>query len=315
MIKKETFTQLVKEEVASLDYPKEMLLPLLSGFIKVNMSLSFINKERTLILRTENNKVAKLIYNALKECFHIPLSFKYSQNMKLNKRVVYYIFVTQKIDYILKELEIRDGLISTYPKNLIQDKNLTFFIAGVFLASGSVNSPESTNYHLQMLMQEEEDAKYMIRLLNKFKHDNLMEFKIVKYRKKYMIYLKKADQISTFLSVIGAQNCMFELENARIEKDYINSENRYTICFTANYQKTLEKAMRQIEDINKIYKNKALSLLNEKELALCELRVNNAEASLTQLVQLLKENYNIVLSKSGVNHLFNSIHEKSQKLN
>ncbi len=314
MEKKETFTQQVKQEITKINYTFEEIKPLLSGFIKVNGVLSFKEKKKKLILRTENNGAAKLVYNALKKYFSANMSFTYSRKMKLNKNVVYYLNINDKVDDILIELELSDGVFSIYPKNLVLDKNLRFFIAGAFLASGSVNSPDSQNYHLQFSVSDSEDAKYFLKLLNRFHKENKMDFKILEYKNKHVLYLKKADQISTFLSLIGAQDNMYEFENARIEKDLLNSENRLNICAIANYQRMMKKSSMQIEDIKYLVEHNNLSLLPIKERALCELRLKYQEASLSQLSEMLLKEYNLVASKSGVNHLFDSIHERRLKL-
>ena len=313
-MKKETFTCQVKEEIVSLDYSKENLFALLSGFIKVNGSLSFRNKNKYLTLKTENSKIAKLIYNSLKFCFDVSPSFSYSRKMKLHKNVVYHIILQEKVDYILEKLELFDGIFSIFPKEIVLEEGLRLFIAGVFLASGSINSPTSDNYHLQMVLQEEDTAKNVLKLLNRFRNEKNMDFKLFIRKNKYIVYLKKADQIATFLAIVGASNNMLEFENSRIEKDFINSENRLTICVTANYQKTLKKALDQLEDIKYIKSKNQFVALTDKEKALCELRENNVEASLLQLSELLMEEYGIKVSKSGVNHLFSSIKDKAELL-
>ena len=78
-MKKETFTYEVKEEIVSYEYSKEELLPILSGFIKVNGVLSFRDRKKYLTLKTENSKIAKLVYNSLKVCFEVSPSFSYSR--------------------------------------------------------------------------------------------------------------------------------------------------------------------------------------------------------------------------------------------
>ena len=313
-MKKETFTYEVKEEIVSYEYSKEELLPLLSGFIKVNGALSFRDRKKYLTLKTENSKIAKLIYNSLKVCFDVAPSFSYSRKMKLHKNVVYHIIIQEKIDYILETLELSDGVFSSFPKNIVLEEGLRLFLSGVFLASGTVNSPMSDNYHLQMVFSSEDTARNVLKLLNRFRNEKYMNFKMISRKTKYIIYLKKADQIATFLTIVGAPNNMFEFENSRIEKDFINSENRLTICLTANYQKTLKKSMEQIEDIE-FLKSRFLDIsLNEKENAVMDLRVKYPEAPLKQISELLLEEYSINLSKSGVNHIFQSLHEKAEKL-
>ena len=314
MVKKETFTYSVKEEIVSLTYTKEELLPLLSGFIKVNGVLSFRNKKKYLTLKTENSKIAKLIYNSLKNCFDVSPSFSYSRKMKLNKNVVYHIILQEKVDYILETLELSDGIFSTFPSRIVLEEGLRPFIAGVFLASGTINSPTSDNYHLQMVFSSEETCKNVLKLLNRFRNEKNMDFKVFERKTKYILYLKKADQITTFLAIVNASDSMFEFENSRIEKDFINSENRLTICLTANYQKTLKKSLEQLEDIKYIKSKNQLPYLSEKEQALAALREENPEASLLQLSFLLMEQYSLKVSKSGVNHLFASLHDKADLL-
>ncbi len=314
MEKKETFTQQVKEEIAQIHFSNDNLLAILSGFIKVNGSLSFFNKHTSIILKTEISKVARLIYNALKDLFHINPIFRYSKKIKLNKNVTYYILIEEEVEKILDCLELKDGLFSTFPKKLSHGKNMRFFLVGVFLASGSINSPLSSNYHLQIALSEKEDALKILKLFNHYKGDNSMNFKMLEHHNKYLLYLKKADQISTFLSLVCAQDSLFEYEHIRIEKDFLNSGNRLDNCVVANYNRTVKKSNEQMKDINFIIQNSNLVILSEKERALCELRLKNQDYSLKELADLLYEEYNIKISKSGVYHLFQSIHEKVEKL-
>ena len=66
---------------------------------------------------------------------------------------------------------MKDGMPSN-PQNIVKEDGLRYFIIGAFLASGSVNSPTSKNYHLQMVVFTEEDSKYFLKLLNRFRNEN-----------------------------------------------------------------------------------------------------------------------------------------------
>ena len=112
-------------------------------------------------------------------------------------------------------------------------------------------------------------------LLNRFKNDKNMDFKYIKRRNKYVVYLKKADQIANFLAVTYANISMMDFENVRIEKDFLNSDNRYQICFNANYQKTIEKANEQLSDIKIIEEKYGFAHLNEKEQLIVKIRKEN----------------------------------------
>ena len=173
------------------------------------------------------------------------------------------------------------------PSKLVLEEGLRYFIAGSFLASGSVNSPNSKNYHLQMVVFTEEDGKYYLKLLNRFRNNKAMEFKTISRRKRVVLYLKKADQIATFLSIVFSHNCLFEFENARIEKDFINSENRIQICYNANYQRSLAKGEEQCNQIQALKDNGVFYSLNEKERLVAEIRLENPDLSLKQIGEIL----------------------------
>ena len=303
-----SFTQNVKEEITQYEHTKEDYLPLLSGFVKTNGVISISQRNLKLSLQTENSKIAKLIYKAFISVFGITPQFSYSKKMKLDKCVVYHLHITSGVEEILRTLQITDGLEKIWPKEILEDDGIRFYVSGVFLASGSVNPPTSSNYHLQMVVTDEDDAKFLIKILNRFKNERNMDFKYIARRNKFVVYLKKADQITTFLALVNASISMMDFESSRIEKDYINSENRYQICFNANFQKTLQKAQEQIEDIKVIDAKLGLIHLNEKEQKLALARLKNPEAPLSTLVEILMEK-DIKISKSGASRIFTKFHD------
>lgn len=313
-MKKITFTSMVKEEICSIDFDDKELLIMLSGFCKVNGNLSLTNGGMSLTLKTENSKIAKWVYLAFKKLFNVTPSYTYSKKMNFDKSSVFNITINENVLDILEKLELMEDGMPSNPTKLVLEEGLRYFIAGSFLASGSVNSPTSKNYHLQMVVFTEEDGKYYLKLLNRFRNNRSMEFKTISRRKKVILYLKKADQIATFLSIVFSHNCLFEFENARIEKDFINSENRIQICYTANYQRSLAKGEEQCMEIQKIKEAGVFGLLTEKEQLVANIRENNPDFSLNQIGDFLLKEYNIKLSKSGVNHIFSKIHDKYKEL-
>ena len=234
--------------------------------------------------------------------------------MNLDKCVVYHIKVVSCIEPMLEQLELYREREEIVPHDIILDNGLRTFIAGVFLASGSVNSPTGDNYHLQMVVDTEQDAKFVIKLLNRFRNEKNMDSKMIARRKKYVVYIKKADQIANFLAAVNASSSMLQFENVRIEKDFLNSDNRYQICYNANYQKTLEKANEQINDINIIEEKLGIKNLTEKEQAIAKIRLENIDIPLSQISDILLSDYQIKMSKSSVNRVFNSLHEMAKRL-
>lgn len=307
-MKHDSFTQNVKNEIALFDYDKKQYRALLSGFIKTNGVINISANGINLFLKTENSKIAKLIYQAFVVCYQVTPAFSYSQKMKLDKCVVYNLLVENNVEEILKDLEIMEDLNKQTPRHILNGDGIRYFLSGVFLASGSVNSPSSSNYHLQIIVSTLEDVKFLIRILNRFKDEKTMEFKYIARKNKYLVYLKKADQISVFLAIINAPDSMLSFENARIEKDFVNSDNRVQNCYNANFQKVINKANQQLEDIRIIKEKNEFIHLSKSEQELANARVNNPEGALSFLVKEL-EKQGISISKASASRIFNKLHD------
>lgn len=61
--------------------------------------------------------------------------------------------------------------------------------------------------------------------------------------------MKEGSQIVDILNVMEAHVALMELENVRILKEMRNSVNRKVNCETANINKTVSAAVKQVEDI------------------------------------------------------------------
>ena len=68
------------------------------------------------------------------------------------------------------------------------------------------------------------------------------------------------------MNIIGAHPSLLRFENVRIMKDMRNSVNRIVNCETANLNKTIQAAIRQVENIRLIEREMGLEHLNEKFL-------------------------------------------------
>lgn len=100
------------------------------------------------------------------------------------------------------------------------------------------------------------------------------------------------------LNVMEAPVALMELENIRILKEMRNSVNRQVNCETANINKTVSAAVKQMDDIRYIQAVIGLDGLpdNLREMAL--VRLERPDATLKELGEAL----NPPVGKSGVNH-------------
>lgn len=309
---KVSFTQKVKEEVVSLPFTENHLRALLAAFIKVNGSLSFSNKKNIITMRTENAKIAKFIYNSIEKLYGVPSRFTYSKSMSFKKKLFYNV-VVEEADYIISDLEISftDGKIA---KNIVNgDDMIAGYLTGAFLASGSVNSPKKSNYHLEFAFLDNNYAKWFSKLFLKYKGGEFSA-KIIKRRKQFVVYIKRSAEISDFLILIGATNSALEFENVRISRDFSNIGNRLSNLDAANLVKTNNASKKQLHDIDVIDSVFGIAnIKNEKQRELMKLRREFEDASLLELAEKLSNVLKISVSRSNVNHLFRAIHEMAKE--
>ena len=186
--------------------------------------------------------------------------------------------------------------------NVKDDSIIKSIIKGAFLGSGSISDPEKT-YHLEIGFSSEKNAKYVLDLCKNYD----IEFKILEFK---LLYLKDGEQISKFLACIGANKSVLKFEDVRIFKEMKNNVNRSVNMETANLNKTIDASINQVEDIKLIQKLNKMDDLPEELKEIAILRLKNPEASLKEIGEMLDK----PLSKSGVNHRLNKIHEYAKGL-
>ncbi len=179
------------------------------------------------------------------------------------------------------------------------------FIRGAFLAIGSMSDPEK-GYHLEFVCEEEEQAKLLHNVIASFE----IETKIMERKDHYVVYMKEGSAIVDLLNVMEAHISLMELENLRILKEMRNSINRRVNCETANINKTVSAAAKQVEDIRYIEAQKGLSSLPDTLYEMALVRLEHPDAALKELGELLVP----PVGKSGVNHRLRKISEYAEKL-
>ena len=296
MRNKNSFTSQVKEELVSNSYPSDdRLRALLSAYIRINGSLIFRHKKTLLQLNTENAKIGRFIYETINEIYKANAELIIKERKSFTNNKSYMIEIADASETIMDDLEISflEGKIS---KNIVKnDDTISGYLAGAFLAAGSVNSPITSNYHLEIALNSENYAKWLAKLFAKY---------------------KKSDQISNFLIMIGAVSSCLEFEDVRANRDLMNNANRLTNMDTANMKRTIETGTRQVEEIKIIDQLLGIDNLgNLKARELCKLRLANEAASLQELADLMSEKFKKTITKSNINHLFRSIHEFYERLN
>src|SRR5699024_614446 len=150
------------------------------------------------------------------------------------------------------------------------------YLRGAFLAGGSINNPETSSYHLEIFNTHQEHNAGLHELLNDFD----LRAREIERKNGYMVYMKEAEKITEFISIIGAYYVLYKYEYDRIVRNIRNSINRQIKCETANLNKTIDESFRQIESIQLIDKEIGLHARKDKLRKITILRVRHQDVSL-----------------------------------
>lgn len=305
-----SFAALTKKELTQLDGSPCCVKAELSALIRMNGTIQFGNGRFVLDISTENAAIARKIYTMLKEYYKAHAELLVRKKMRLKKNNVYIVRIPTRVTEILEDLMIyREGTISQgIPKETVK-KNCCkkAYLRGAFLAGGSVNHPESNSYHLEIFTIHQEHCRDLNSLANKFS----LNSRCIERKKGHVMYIKEGEKITEFLSLIGAHQALLYFEDVRIVKDMRNSVNRLVNCETANVNKSVSAAMKQIEAIKRIERAMGLDQLPEKLREVAEARLKYTDLNLSELGEILPSGK---VSKSGINHRMRKLHEIAEKL-
>ena len=300
----------VKKELTTLEVHFGNAKAELMALIRMNGSLGLSNHRFILNVQTENPATARRIYSLLKQFYDVESELLVRRKMKLKKNNLYIVRLNKGSDYVLKDLDILDGfqLKETVPLDFLDDDaKVRSYLRGAFLATGSVNNPETSSYHLEIYSLYEDHNQTICEMMNRYG----LNARTAKRRSGYITYLKEAEKIADFLSLIGATSSMLKFEDIRIMRDMRNSVNRIVNCENANFNKVADAANRQIESIKYLDKKIGLNNLPVKLQEIAIARMAPPEVSFKELGELVPGG---PISKSGVNHRLRKIMEQAEKM-
>ena len=159
---------------------------------------------------------------------------------------------------------------------------------------------------MEFVSENESNAFFLRDTINEFG----LKSKVIMRKEKYIIYIKDSEQISDFLSLIGAYNSVLNYENVRVMKEMRNNVNRIVNCETANLNKTVKSSYDQVEDIKLIEREIGIENLDEDLKAIAKIRLENRSMSLNDIANSLEPK----LSKSTVNYRFKKLRRIANKL-
>lgn len=306
-----SFASEIKKELTSISNNNCCNLAELAAIIRMNGVLSLSKLGNTLDVQTENAAIARRIYTLAKSVYPYSIEILVRKKMKLKKNNIYIVRLKSKVNDLLSDLGILNEdnqFVRTISASFLKKACCKeAYLRGAFLAGGSINNPETSSYHLEIFNFYKEHNDALCDLLNEFE----LSARTLKRKNGYIVYMKEAEKITEFLNIAGAHNALFKFEDVRIVRDMRNSVNRLVNCETANLNKTISAAIRQVENIRFIDETVGLETLPEKLKEIAIVRITYPEASLKELGEFVKSGK---ISKSGVNHRLKKIDEIAENL-
>ena len=310
-----SFSGKVKEELAGNISPaRHCRIAELAAFIGMCGTVAINSFDQYSIrIHTENLLVARKVFTLIKKTFNIESDISIRRNIQ-KQSVSYSVVVKQHQDAlrVLQAVKLIDEHLDGFEEVRIVNPIVVqqtcckrAFIRGAFLAAGSMSDPKKA-YHFEIVCAAEPMAEQIRELMSSFS----MDAKIVQRKKSYVVYLKEGSQIVDILNIMEAHVSLMELENVRILKEMRNTVNRKVNCETANLNKTVSAAVKQLEDITYLRDTIGLEKLSEglEEVALA--RLSHPDASLKELGALLSP----PVGKSGVNHRLRKLGDLAEKV-
>lgn len=305
-----SFSVKVKSEILRLQSERTEKISLLSSYIRNNAVIN----ENSILINTENMEISKYIFELFKELYNIFPIITVRKSFNFKKSMSYLLKIDSHLSLILKDLSLinEDGYFINIPREYIytEDDDKMSYLRGVFLATGSINDPKTSRYHLEFLIDDYDYSLFVCELLDYFN----LNSKLIERNNGFMIYIKEAEKISDFLRIMKAYNAVLYFEDIKAYREHKNLVNRLNNCEQANVEKTINSALNQVSDIELIENKIGIDALDEKLQTVCVYRKKYKEASLSELSNIISMETNTKVTKSGLNHRMRKIKEIANNL-
>ncbi|WP_366923824.1 DNA-binding protein WhiA [Metallumcola ferriviriculae] len=308
-----SFSAKCKNELARKVPEKECCrLAELSALIRMDGTIKLeAGQKISLWIDTENAAVARKTIKLIKNLFDIDTQTLVRRRQRLRKNNVYRVEVAHQPGLMRMLQQTGTDWIMGRGMEQWEGKHLDklccqkAYLRGAFLAAGSVNDPQAGSYHLEIVSHDHGQLNLLRRMINRFK----LEPRLTNRKDGEMLYLKGAEKIIGFLSLVGAHSALLNFENIRIYKDIRNNVNRLVNCDSANLNKSVNAAARQIEAIQLIAAETGLDKLSPALRDIAYMRMENPDVSLKELGEMMDP----PLGKSAVNHRIRRIEQAAAK--
>ncbi|MFR5719058.1 MAG: DNA-binding protein WhiA, partial [Anaerotignum faecicola] len=251
----------------------------IAAYVNIYGQIAVFGGNFCLKIQTENDYAVKKCFTLLRNTFNMIADVSVRISGQKRQTKVYTLLVRdavailQATGILTIEKEQKKLKKRIYPPVVSSICCRRAYIRGAFISVGSVNDPEK-NYHLEFVLADLSAAEQLRDLINAFGLDAKGEKSIISF--------KEGEQIVDLLNIMEAPLALMDLENVRIVKEMRNDINRKVNCETANLNKVVGAAVKQLEDINYIEETIGLARLPEQLAEVARVRLEYPDRSLKE---------------------------------
>lgn len=234
---------------------------------------------------TECREFAYILPKLFRKAFHV--EFDSYPSMEAPGKLIFQIYEKDKIHSIMTAFGFdTDQTLSLHVNYSVIEEECcrAAFLRGVFLAGGSVTDP-GKGYHMELTtthLSVARETDVLIREVMNFSPKSAGRSGGV------VLYLKQSEQISDFLTYLGAPVAAMGIMETRLEKELNNKVNRRCNCDDANTSKVVEAAQEQLAAIRILQERGTLESIPVKLRQAARARLESPESSLSELAAMME---------------------------
>lgn len=255
---------------------------------------------------TESREFAQNLPKLFKRAFDV--TFDTFPSLESPGKLIFQINDPEKIDLIMDSFgfDVTDTLSLHVNLPIVEDDCCkASFLRGAFLAGGSVTDPIK-GYHMEITTTHQSVVRETYALM-----EEVLGFypKSASRGGAQVLYVKQSEQIEDLLTYLGAPVAAMGIMEARLEKELNNKVNRRCNCDEANTSKVVEAAQEQLAAIRVLKERGLVEQLPKKLQQALNARVENPEASLTELAAMMEP----PITKPAMNHRLKKLTELAKE--
>lgn len=295
-----SFASEVKKELLGLtDMQSCCEQAMLFGLFQGAADLIITSQGKKIILKSYLSLAIQKAAQLIKNHQGIETTIKYGDIDHLHQKRYYYLEISGDTDQLIQTYALYPfDIVDMHHPLCRKDCCQNAFVRGMFIAKGSINDPRKNCYHLEITCKNKELAD-MIALIFK---TNEIDAKIRERKEHFVVYVKRSEDISATLALMGATSGVFYFEDSRIVRDISNMANRMTNCDIANVKKSTASCQKQLQAIEWIEQMGLFYQLPLRLQSMAKMRQEYPDATLEELSQFSDNIFGKTLSKSGISH-------------